>query len=369
MRLCYSVVTTGLLCLSLTACGDDELGSGTESDGGSASAGTDTDTGGTDTDAATGTDTDAATGTESDGGTDSGGTDTDGEPVIPYDGDPLPEADVGEWIWVDFPEARCRDGSSTGIGVRYGLENKLMIFFQGGGACFNTLSCQLNPQNYDEGNFGGWKDGGGRSGILDPENPDNPVGEWSVIYVPYCTGDVHAGDRPDANLSGVPGTQQFVGYRNVDHFLNRVVPTFWEAEHVLVTGVSAGGFGAALNYDRMTESFLKSEVTLIDDSGPPMADPYLAPCLQQQWRDAWNLDMTLPQDCADCFNADGGGIINLASFLGDKHSDEVMALISSEEDGTIRSFFGFGNNDCSALIPNMDAATFKEGLYDLRDNG
>ena len=39
---------------------------------------------------------------------------------------------------------------------------------------------------------------------------------------------------------------------------------------------------------------------LIDDSGPPMDDQYLAPCLQAHWRGLWGLDGNFPADCADC---------------------------------------------------------------------
>ncbi len=43
--------------------------------------------------------------------------------------DSLPEASNLEWMWVPFPEALCRDGSQTGIGVRYNDQSdKLMIY-------------------------------------------------------------------------------------------------------------------------------------------------------------------------------------------------------------------------------------------------
>lgn len=40
------------------------------------------------------------------------------------------------------------------------------------------------------------------SGVFDLANPRNPVADWSFVYVPYCTGDIHSGSRtaarPDA---------------------------------------------------------------------------------------------------------------------------------------------------------------------------
>nr|WP_276604062.1 pectin acetylesterase-family hydrolase [Nannocystis pusilla] len=201
----------------------------------------------------------------------------------------------------------CRDGSTTGIGVRYGAGDDLVIYFEGGGACFNSDTCALNElwKNFGEFKFDAWALGIGQGGIFD-DDPQNPVRDWSFIYVPYCTGDVHAGDRENVGIDGVLGAQQFVGYRNVAAYLERLVPTFQDAGHVLVTGSSAGGFGAALNYDRIAEAFPGSAVTLLDDSGPPMSDQYMPVCMQL-WRDLFNFDATLPADCADCFGEDGGG--------------------------------------------------------------
>jgi hypothetical protein len=303
-------------------------------------------------------------GTTSDGTTSDG---TTGDAPSEWDGEPLPPAVPGAWTWFDFPESRCRNGSTTGIGVRYGSSDKLAIFFEGGGACFNSATCLLNDgfSTFGDFQFGAWKLGIGVGGIFDNKSADNPVADWNFVYVPYCTGDVHAGDKTDAGVPGVFGAQQFVGYRNVAHYLERLVPTFADASHVLVTGQSAGGFGAAFNFDRIADAWPKAQVTLLDDAGPPFADDYLAPCLQQEWRDLWNLDDTIPADCDDCFGAMGGGISNLAPYLADKHPGQHLALISSLQDTVIRTFFGYGMNVCEGGI--MTGDMFEAGLLEFRD--
>ena len=346
-RALYATLLPLTACALLGACGDDAKGG----DGESTSDDDTNTTPGTDpTTTPTGNPSEATTGDDASGGTSgeepttgqttddptdpTGDTDTDtgdsttGEPS-PYDGEPLPEADDGEWNWIAFPEAKCRDGSETGIGVRYGSAPGLVVFFEGGGACFNALTCGANPANYNAGQFAGWAGGAGNEGIFATDNPDNPVADWSYIYVPYCTGDVHAGARPDGTLPDNPTPQQFVGYLNVGHFLQRVVPTFLgDVDHVLVTGVSAGGFGAAFNYDRIADAFPGEKVTLLDDSGPPMSDDFMATCLQKKWRDAWGLDDSMPADCTDCFPADGGGSFATAETDGVKLIDWVTELIN-----------------------------------------
>jgi hypothetical protein len=308
------------------------------------------------------------------GGNGTGGGPAECTPEGTFDGEPI-EGDAGAWVWVDVPEALCRDGSPTGFGVRLNpASDKLFIYFEGGGACFNALSCSLNPASYDEGSFGGWSSGGGQSGIFDAENPDNPLRDWNVVYIPYCTGDVHAGDATDADVPGptAPKQQSFVGYRNVGFYLDRIVPTFPAVSKVLVTGSSAGGFGATYNFDRIAQAFCPTPAVLIDDSGPAMSDEYLAPCLQTRWRELWGLDATLPAGCPECSGPDGGGIANYVTYLGNRYPDSRLGLLSTDADSTIRLFFGFGENDCAnidGLVPiAMSSQRFAEGLVDLRDN-
>lgn len=366
----FAPVSVSLLLLA-PACGDDG-GGGTEGGTGGATQSGETDAATGGTGGGTGGATDGGTGGVTQGGTTGDtppttGVDTTGGPPSPWDGEPLPEGPTGQWQWVDFPDAQCRDGSNAGIGVRYGTGDGLVIYFQGGGACFNGLTCGVNPASFNGTNFAGIS-GQLNGGIFDPDAGKNPIGDFSYIYVPYCTGDVHAGDRPDQMVPDMPGVQQFVGYRNVAAFLERIVPTFAGTGHVVVTGESAGGFGAAFNYDRIADAFPGTKVTLLDDSGPPLGFSVAPLCLQQQWSDLWGFDDTIPAGCEDCFPSQGGGIINIGKHIATKHKDQHLALVSATHDTTIRFFFGFGADDCMALIPGTPADAFEAALIDARDN-
>lgn len=287
-------------------------------------------------------------------------------PAGPFDGDEL-IAQPKQWTWVDIPGARCRDGSSTGIGVRLNpASDKVFIYLEGGGACFNGTTCAISLSGFDSKAFGAWAGTVGKLGIFDTYPPSNPVRDWNAVYVPYCTGDVHVGSVSNKAVPGGPSGQEFVGYENINLYLKRLVPTFAHASQVLLTGVSAGGFGAAFNYDRVASAFCPTPVVLLDDSGPPMADPYLAPCLQKQWRDLWDIDQTLPPSCSGCTGADGGGIVNYASYLSARWPDSRMGLISSTHDSVISTFFGFGHDSCGVPLP-LSGAQFAAGLADLRD--
>src|SRR5690349_6763166 len=46
-------------------------------------------------------------------------------------------APPGQWTWVDFPDAVCDDNSPTGIGVNLANNKNLLVYFEGGGACWD----------------------------------------------------------------------------------------------------------------------------------------------------------------------------------------------------------------------------------------
>src|SRR5262249_25009484 len=143
--------------------------------------------------------------------------------------------------------------------------------------------------------------------------------------------------------------QSFVGYANVGFDLQRIVPTFTSVTRVLVTGISMGGAGALFNYARIADAFCPRETTLLDDSGPLLADTYLAPCLQQRWRDVWGLDQALPTDCAACTGAGGGGLVNYTAYLAQRYPSAELGLVSSRQDSVIASLYGFGQNACANI--------------------
>ena len=280
-----------------------------------------------------------------------------------FGGGPPIEAPDDTWTWVAFPESRCMNDTPTGIGVNWhSSSSKLLIYLEGGGACFNAFTCAsvAHQNGFGEPQMNQIAQDYGSRGVFNRADDDNPFRDWNYVFVPYCTGDVHAG----LNETGL-GDRVMVGYRNIGHYLERLSPTFPTAEQVVLTGSSAGGFGAAFNYDRVAKAFgPQRPVFLLDDSGPPMSDTYLTPCLQQTVRDAWNLDATLPAECTECEGPDGGGLVNLATYLGATYPNQRQGLITSNRDGTIRTFFGFGYPNCSNVTP-MPEEVFAAGVTEL----
>jgi hypothetical protein len=275
-------------------------------------------------------------------------------------GTPLPKGAVGVWNWINFADSRCRDGSSTGLGLNIGSSRNVMVFLDQGGACFDSSVCLFNAASYGAAEFGG----GMSQGIFNRADPDNPLRDYNFVFIPYCTGDVHSGNNPSGSLDGVDGPQQFVGYKNLDVFLARVVPTFPDASQVLFVGSSAGGFGVLLNADHAARWFAPIPVTVLSDSGPPMTAAVAEPCLQQRWNDLWGFRNAVLGDCAgDCPLANDYMIDDLFHFVW-RYPSYRIALISSIQDATIDFFFSYGYMNCAGgTIP---PANYEAGLLDLR---
>jgi hypothetical protein len=376
-------------------------GNGNSGNGsGSGESGDDATTGGSGTSSGEGTGDDSSTG--DDGGTQSvlgvdGGVCTanttypqpgnkfvplaipPGQAVVQGQSDTIPDAGVAPPTGWDFHQGGlCRDGSPAGFYVHFSAaaSTKLWIYLEGGGACDSATFCSHNPPNIATVFSGGAATQGQQiggslifsnspqepyvasngysPGIFDFTNTANPFKDWNAVYIPYCTGDVHFGnndnvDIPDQGITAGPKAQHFVGRKNLEGYISRIVPTFPNMTQVMLTGASAGGFGAGLNYGLVQDSFGPSvPVIVLDDSGPPFSAQYLPACLQKQWRDLWGFDASLPSDCAECNMADGSGLTNVVYYWLHKYPKARVGLVSTIQDEVIRLFFSQGDMSCAS---------------------
>lgn len=301
---------------------------------------------------------------------------TDAGPMLPvYEepprGAPISDSEAPEntWTWIPVPGTRCMNDTETGFAVnRSTASNNVVIFLEGGGACFNDFTCATvaHSGGFGMSDFTDLVRTYGSRGIFNRADADNPFRDWTLIFIPYCSGDVFAGLAEDGyDGDGIERVQ--VGYANMGLFLSRIVPTYEGADQVVLTGSSAGGFGAAWNYHRTAQLFGSTEVILLDDSGPALGDTWMAPCLQRRWRDLWNLNATIPAGCTEC-RAGDGGLVNMTTWLAREYPERRFGLISSMADGVIRIFFGIGTTETCNKPDRLRADAFGAGLLDLRDN-
>jgi hypothetical protein len=103
-------------------------------------------------------------------------------------------------------------------------------------------------------------------GIFDFGNPENPFADYSAVYIPYCTGDVHSGNITKDYGNGV--VIQHKGFVNASNALDTMMKRFPDTAQLVVAGSSAGSFPtpvfAAMAGDQLPNADLK---VFADSSG------------------------------------------------------------------------------------------------------
>lgn len=165
-------------------------------------------------------------------------------------------------------DCQCGDGADFRFYSRVADPEKVMLFFQGGGACFSLATCNPDDPSYTTVATGLQPESG--SGVFDFENPDNPFRDWSMVFVPYCTGDVHLGDNTNTYGPGV--TVNHKGYVNGKAAFDYMVEAFPDATEVFVTGSSAGGVPSPLFGGLASDAYPDAEIAVLADASGVYAD-------------------------------------------------------------------------------------------------
>jgi hypothetical protein len=189
--------------------------------------------------------------------------------------------------WLPFTsdaETECADGSEVGFMERRANLEKVVLFFEGGGACFSAETCAFDGEGKDYVSSSPATPDRlvDRGGIFDAENPQNPLAGHSVVYVPYCTGDGHLGTASHRYSDDL--TVQHKGFINATAALDHLVATYPDTTQLVVTGTSAGSIPtplfAALAADRLPDARI---VTLGDGSGGYPDEPVLNAYIGSLW--------------------------------------------------------------------------------------
>ena len=109
---------------------------------------------------------------------------------------------------VVFPggQTRCIFSDSTDYAFQVwpGATDKLLFYFQGGGACWDQSSTSPAPLCYTD------ISAQETHGVFDREDPTNKFSEYTIVHLMYCSGDMFVGNvvRPYNDSNGVPVTQR-----------------------------------------------------------------------------------------------------------------------------------------------------------------
>ncbi len=231
---------------------------------------------------------------------------------------------------------QCIQGSEYRYFARRGATNKLLIYYQGGGACWNALTCGLpSCRAKPEDNL----DTFAVEGFFDLDNPANPFRDWNIVFVSYCSCDIHFGDASVAYTEGEEPALHF-GFHNAkvaekwarEHFLN--------PEVVFVTGSSAGAFGAWFHGPLLHEVWPASQFHVLADAGNGVITEDF---LENEFTN-WNFVPNLPEvPGVNEAITEGGGMPEYTEAIAVAYPDTNWAHYSTLFDGSPGGQSGFYN--------------------------
>ncbi len=214
---------------------------------------------------------------------------------------PVSSTDVGDgWTKHTFdPDGGsgpiCIAGTPYSVFTRAGNPAKLLIFEQGGGACwqdfyFCNILAEAQEPPID------------RVGIWDFDSPDNPFADYSVLYMPYCDGSVFSGDNDVVDASFPFGPVRFHrGLRNQTAGMDVARATFPNAKRITLAGSSAGGVGV-VGFAPFLVRFLYGNnvmLTVFNDAGPVAINLDTVDDIADRAAD-WQFGQFFPASCTEC---------------------------------------------------------------------
>jgi hypothetical protein len=170
--------------------------------------------------------------------------------------------------------------------VHEGDPHRLAIYFQGGGGCWNSRNCGLDGQKtfenaVDDGDRP-WLNKAVAGGILDASNPANPLREFTIVFAPYCTADVHLGVRTE-RFETSDGKSLSIAYRglaNAQRVMDWMTHQYAEPKQVFVSGGSAGAIPSPIFASQLARHYPKAQVVQLGDGAGAYRTNRLAPQLE-----------------------------------------------------------------------------------------
>lgn len=170
----------------------------------------------------------------------------------------------------------------------------------------------------------------------------NPFKDWNVVFVAYCSCDIHFGDAAQDYVGGFPPIHvEHRGYQNSrvaekwarEHFVN--------PERVFVTGSSAGAYGAWFNAPLHEAVWPTSHFDVLADAGNGVITQAFLDNEFPNWNFAANLPSNIPGLKDTLTN--GSGIPGYTGVVTSFFPDTRWAHYATAFDGGSGGQTGFYN--------------------------
>lgn len=274
------------------------------------------------------------------------------------------EPEIGKYYAIDMDDAKSSDGSRWQGYIRKGKENKVIVYFYGGGVSTNSYMAARPLDGNETGYYNSKlnmslnvmtsaiiKWGIGNS------DKDNSFKDWSFIGIPYCNGDFHSGtgQQQYTALDGTTKTMYYNGYNNYSLFMDKALQYIGTPpEKVLITGSSAGGFGASILADDVIDHFPQTEdfTVLIDGS-----------ILVTDWRKVMTEEWKSPEKLSSVLTENESNITVESLVALHKKRENVKILFAcSVRDfnlSQMQAVFDSGKNDLPSSIGKKEGDRFQ----------
>ena len=225
------------------------------------------------------------------------------------------EPETGNWYRITPEDAKSSDGSEWHGFFRKGSENKVVVYFFGGGVSIDEYTAAHGGTFYAANcNMQDFIAEGG----IGSKDKNNPFKDWTFLVLPYSTGDFHSGTGEFKYTdNGKEKTLYHNGYNNYSAYLEKAKQYVGSPDTLLVTGFSAGGFAASLLADDVIGRFPSAtNVTVCVDSSLILYDKW-----KETATDMWRS----PTEIAERLTGNNLVLDSLIA-LHEKHGNSVKIL-------------------------------------------
>lgn len=255
-----------------------------------------------------------------------------------------PDARGASWQRIEpGGKTRCARGDPYAFWARVADPKRLVVFFQGGGGCFDETTCAVGSPWFDD-SVTLVDDPALRPGVLDLSDRRNPFRKWSWLYIPSCTGDVHVGDAR-VRYGSVRVEQR--GWQNASAALRFAFRRFPGVETVFVAGCSAGSVGSAFHVPAVLERWPQARVTQLGDS---LAFVFQRPITLVEW----GAHRRFPS-----FFRIGDRRFTMAEYLtalARRYPERAFARFNHASDDVQEAFYGAVGGKAGGFEPRLRAA-------------
>lgn len=294
---------------------------------------------------------------------------------------PDPPAAYEEWLKVEVPGTVCGNGSQYKFFVNYKEGAKdLLIMLEPGGACWDYDGCSGKSDlgaAHPDGIPDNLMNDAGQSANISPlirRKLEGPTKDFNMVFLPYCTGDVHTGNNVIV-YSDPKGEAPDLEFHHNGHN-NVVAATAWmdhqfqDIDRLFVTGCSAGGAGSIINYYFFRSGLNAKRGYMLDDSGPIFPSTGYSKLLHTKIRESWNVDSVLTELPEGYPISDDFGVIN--THVADIFPDDRLTTVFFQRDYNYSrySYENFYDDNAKSDIMKYWAADtdLLVDLYETREN-